>query len=411
MVKPKFKKTIKYIKKVFLIIISLIIFSLLSIIIFQYELVKRIVNRGESYTYSDVVTCKKEDSNSISSKDLQYKNVIEKARDSVLYLKDKYNIPGLAICVIANNKIIWNEGFGCEDFKNNQPITVVTRFRVGSISKSMTGIALMKLYQENRLDFSKTIDYYLPTFPNKKYPIHINELASHQSGIRHYKGVEMLSNKPFEFIEESLSVFKDASLLFEPGTNYKYSTYNYVLLSRIIEKITKSTYLDYMKKEVFEPLGMNLTIPDRKSLNTIGYSSGTNSKIKHAIEVNVSNKWAGGGYLSTPKDLAIMLNNLDSVLTKDSQKTLFNPQNFKNGKPTGTDYAYGFRKTTLSGDTEINLIHHGGSSVGGRAFLLKLVEDNIIVAICANSDTGLLMPNNYGLQEMYDIAKCFKLKN
>ena len=398
----------KYLKKALLLLITLLVVVVAAAGLMNYDVIDRLLERGPSYDYATSTLCiSEDDSKIVLAANGQYRGKLEKARQNLLKLKEEYSIPGLAICVAKNDSIIWNEGFGCENLEEKRPVTTATLFRVGSVSKSMTGIALMKLVQNRKLDLNQTVESVLPSFPKKEYPIRVKELANHQSGIRHYKGLEMVSNISYNSIDKSLDVFKNDKLSFKPGTEYQYSSYNYVLLSKIIEELTKQNYLDFMKNEVFLPLGMKATVPGKKIKKTVGYTSNTNNgKIRKAIEVDVSNKWAGGGFISTPRDLVLMHTKLDSVLTSEYQKVLFEPQKFSDGEETGTDYAIGFRNTFLKSKKR-TLIHHGGSSVGGRAFLLKIVEENFVIAICANSDTGLLRPNNYDLQQVYDIAKIF----
>ncbi|WP_298897157.1 serine hydrolase domain-containing protein [uncultured Psychroserpens sp.] len=396
----------RLIKRIFLLLLVVIF----GVILFNYDTFYRLIQRGESYTYTQA-NCDLGSDNKYTLQDGRFQEVIVEARDSILKLKKTYNIPGLSICVSIQGEIIWNQGFGCSDIENNRPVTNETLFRIGSISKSMTAIGVLKLVQDGKIDLNQNVSHYYSQFPKKEYTIPVKYLASHQSGIRHYNGFEMLSNKHYNSVKESLEPFVNDQLLFEPGTNYKYSTYNYVLLSRLIETITSSNYINFMSQEVFLPLQMLSTFPEKKSDSIMGYSSGINStKIKNAIEVDLSNKYAGGGYISTAKDLVLMMQNLDSLLSKESQSKLFEIQKFKNGDDTASDYALGFRNTYLS-NTGRTLIHHGGSSIGGRAFLLKLVEDDIVVAICANSDTGILRPQNFDLQEVYDISKLFLIND
>lgn len=400
------KKTVKYIRKALFVLITLLLLSVFSFVSFQFDAVKRIVARGETYDYKIDANCESK----VFIENKAFSSQIKQARDSVSNLKQKFKIPGLSICIAKDNEIIWYEGFGCSDVANRQPVDSTSLFRVGSISKSMSAIALLKLVSDGKITLDQEVHEILNTYPKKEFPITIAQVASHQSGIRHYKGLEMISNKEYNSIEESLSIFKDDALLFEPGTDYKYSSYNYTLLSRIIEVASGIDYLSYMKNEVFIPLNMQHTLPDKNQKIKVYSTNVKNNTIKNAIQVNVSNKWAGGGLLSTPKDIVTMMIQLDILLPKIQQKDLFEPAPFKNGKTNTSEYAIGFRKS-YSKKSQRTLMHHGGSAVGGRAFLLKVMEDNIVIAICANNDTGLLFPSNYDINEVFTIAKLFIQEN
>jgi CubicO group peptidase (beta-lactamase class C family) len=360
---------------------------------------------GPAVSYLEASACAGNDPSLITSDSALFSKAISEAREKVIALKDQYSIPGLAVCVAVDGAIVWNEGFGCADYARQVPIHTTSTFRVGSVAKSMTGIALMKLHQEGKLDFDESLRSYVPDFPEKKYSMKIKEIAGHQSGIRHYKKLEMASNRSFLTIEEGLSIFKDDPLLFEPGTEYQYSTYGYSVLARVIENISKKDYLTYMQKEVFAPLKMTSTTAAKKALPFVGYSSAPGKdKVKNALEVDLSNKWAGGGFLSTPRDLTQMMINLDSLLSRKSQQLLFTDQILKNGEKTG--YGIGFNVVKTE-ETKKTLIHHGGSSIGGRSYLMKIVEDDVVIAFCANSDTGIMNAANYNAAEVFEISKLF----
>ena len=205
---------------------------------------------------------------------------------------------------------------------------------------------------------------YLPQFSAKKYPFSIRQTAGHQSGIRHYKGLEFLSTKQYNSVRESMDIFQNDKLLFEPGTDYKYSTYGYVLLSRIIEIVANQNYLDFMSHEIFDPIGMVNTVAENagadESKKAIVY--GKRGR-KAAREVNMSGKWAGGGFLSTTSDLVNMINHATQIISLPTLYTLITPQKLKSGK--ATDYGMGFR-VSVAQSTNHTIVHHGGKSAGAR---------------------------------------------
>ncbi|MBK7869528.1 MAG: beta-lactamase family protein [Saprospiraceae bacterium] len=339
-------------------------------------------------TLKEIPDCKSAE----SIVDPAFQDSIIKARNYLVALKDRKNIPGLSVAVGVGGKIVWAEGFGCADIEKGEPVTLETMFRVGSISKSMTSLALGKLYQEGKLDLGAPIQQYVPYFPEKKYPITVRQIAGHQSGIRHYRGLEMLSKKHYNSVKESVNKFQNRSLKFEPGTDYKYSSYGYVLLSAAIEGASGMPYLDYMQQEIFTPLNMIHTAADDNTKNIThraNYYKAKPGKLKPAADVDLSNKWAGGGYLSSPSDLVIMMQGVNKIITPETWKLLTTPQSYYNDdKEIKTDYGIGWREAMVA-STGDRLIHHGGSSIGGRAMLLQIEQSGITVAICANSHSSL----------------------
>lgn len=331
--------------------------------------------------------------------DTTFAEQIEKAREMILNLKESQNIPGISIAVAKGGKIIWKEGIGYANIQDNEEVTTLTKFRTGSISKTITALALAKLYDEGKIEWSDPVSKYV-SYPNApEYTFTIRQLAGHLSGIRHYKGFEFFSNKPYESVEESLEVFKRDKLLFEPGTKYKYTTYGYSLLGRLIEVVSEQSYADYVANEILAPLRMSNTILEDAGFDESGTSIFYNKGGKReAREVNVSVKWAGGGFLSTPSDLVNMINYAGNLVSLSTLMELITSQKLQDGSTTG--YGMGFRISEVQ-STKQKIVHHGGKITGARPYLLVLSDQQLAIAICTNSEA------DYGVVETYQIAKLF----
>jgi CubicO group peptidase (beta-lactamase class C family) len=178
-------------------------------------------------------------------------------------------------------------------------------------------------------------------------------------------------------------------LLFEPGTAYSYSTYAYSLISAAIETASNTPFTAYMEKEIFSPLRMHNTVPDYSDSivsNRVRFYDDYGKGLVNALLVDNSYKWAGGGYLSTPSDLVLMGRELlkPNLLSPDAVKVLLTPQRLKNGTPTIVGITW-----RMEADSKgRRIVHHGGASEGGRAFVILFPEQDIIIAICANKNVG-----------------------
>src|SRR5262249_32391362 len=149
------------------------------------------------------------------------------------------------------------------DVENSVPAKEITAFRTGSIAKAMTAMAVMQLVEQGKIDLDAPIQKYCPAFPEKNSPLTVRHLLSHQNGIRHYKNrLEAASPEHYSSIVDSLKIFKDEPLLFEPGTKYSYTTYGYSVLGCAIEGATGMKYEEYMAKNIFQPAGMERTRVD-----------------------------------------------------------------------------------------------------------------------------------------------------
>src|SRR5881409_4279197 len=111
-------------------------------------------------------------------------------------------IPGVQVAVAVNGKLVWSEGFGYADAERQQPVTRETQFRIGSVSKPLTATAVVLLYERGKLDLDAPVQRYVPSFPDKGYPITTRQLAGHLAGIRHYRGDEFLLNRRFGSVDE-----------------------------------------------------------------------------------------------------------------------------------------------------------------------------------------------------------------
>ena len=285
--------------------------------------------------------------------------------------------------------MIWSEGLGAADLENNVPVTPLTKFRIGSVSKSITAAAMATLVEDGKLDLDAPVQKYAPSFPVRNYPITSRELAGHLAGIRHYAGDEFFSNRHYADVTASLDVFKNDTLLFRPGDKYSYSTYGFVLLSAVIEGAAREPFLTYVQRRVFAPIGMQNTtpeFPDSIILHRARFYTRSDSlgPIINARPVDNSNKWAGGGFISTTQDLArfgqAMLD--AKILKRTTVDMLWTPQRTSDGKAT----TYGMGWFVRTDSTGRRYVSHGGGSVGGTAQLFIYPKEEMVFAFLFNAD-------------------------
>ena len=315
------------------------------------------------------------------------------ARAFVLDTMAQLKAPGASITVIRDGVMIWSEGFGFADLEQRVPVTPLTRFRIGSVSKPLTSIALGLLVEEGKLDLDTPVQRYLPDFPVKQWPITTRQVAGHLAGIRHYRGDEFASARHYDTVRGGLAIFADDSLLFEPGTQYSYSTYGWNLISAVIESAGGESFLPYMARRVFGPAGMTRTVPEfndsiipfraRFYVHADSAAPATN-----APYVDNSYKWAGGGFMATPVDLVNMVRSLlnHQLLNERTVELLFTDQKLENGTSTHVGIAWRINETKQG----VKFIHHGGLIDGGRTFVFFYPESGYIFAITANTSSARL---------------------
>ena len=313
---------------------------------------------------------------------LRYAAVIEDARRLVRMDQRERGYPGIAIAVSVDGETVWSEGFGYADLEHRVPMWPSVKFRVGSVSKSMTAAAVATLVEAGRLDLDVPIQRYVPSFPEKPQPITTRQLGGHLAGIRTYEGDENFIRDPYTSVVDALDIFRDDPLLHPSGTAFSYTSYGFNLISAVVEGASGQPFLDYMADAVFRPLGMRETVADWVTPIVPGRSSyyvrNDAGQVVNAPFVNNSYKWAGGGFLSTTEDVLRFANAhlRDDYLSKASRKMLFTEQRTDAGEGVG----YGFGWFIQQDDAGRRLLSHAGGSVGGTSLMIMQPETRVVVA-------------------------------
>jgi CubicO group peptidase (beta-lactamase class C family) len=334
----------------------------------------------------------------------RYEQAIDHARLIVRAMMTESRTPGASVAVGVNGEVVWAEGFGYADAENRAAVWQETRFRIGSVSKPLTAAAVARLYEAGRLDLDAPIQSYVPSFPEKRWPITTRQVAGHLAGIRHYRGEEFLSSKRYGTVLEGLEIFQNDTLVFEPGTRFSYSSHGWNLISAVVEGASEEEFLTYMKENVFDPLGMRNTAADHTdsiiSHRTRFYHRNEDGRVLNAPYVDNSYKWAGGGFLSTPEDLVRfgMAHLSEEYLQPETIEMMWTSQRTSAGEETGNGIGW-FVGTDPDGR---RTVFHGGGSFGGTTQLLLLPDEGVVVAIVGNMTQA---PNTY--TEAWTIAEPF----
>jgi serine beta-lactamase-like protein LACTB len=330
-------------------------------------------------------------------------NAIEHAR-AILVKEFAPKVPGVSVAVAIDGKIVWSQGFGFSDLAAKRVVTPTTRFRIGSVSKSLTSAGLALLIERGKIDLDAPVQKYVPDFPVKELPITTRLLGGHLAGIRHYREKEMLRNEAFADSHAALAIFQNDPLVVPPGTKFSYTTYGWTVISAVMESAAHEDFLHYMDENVIRPLQLTHTRPDRKGVFdpdcTEFYETDALGKFVIAPKVDNSYKWAGGGYLSTPEDLVRFGSALlqPGFLTADSLALLFTSQKDSGGKPT--DYGIGW---SIGKDAQGHrILWHTGGSIGGTSILLLHPETKTVFALaCNHTEESILRKDRESIVELF----------
>lgn len=316
-------------------------------------------------------------------------------------------IPGLSLAVMVDGKLVYSESFGYADLEERVPAWPTTKFRIGSISKPMTAVALMKLVEAGKIDLDAPVQKYVPSFPDKGAKITVRMIAGHLGGIRHYKGDEMMASQHYASMTEGLKIFENDPLVSPPGTKFNYSTYGFNLLGAVIESASGQDFPSYMEQQVFGPMGLVHTTADENAKiieqRSRFYEKAKDGGPENAPYVDNSYKWAGGGFISTAEDLVKFGNGIlqPGILKAESLRTMLTSQKTASGEETGYGIGWGVRKSK-SGKP---VWEHAGGSVGGTSQLIVYPETRLVIAMANNFSDGA-----WTREEVEAVAEGFEKK-
>ncbi|MGA8501812.1 MAG: serine hydrolase domain-containing protein [Candidatus Sulfotelmatobacter sp.] len=291
------------------------------------------------------------------------------------------HIPGLSVAVVENGEYEWAQGFGFADLENNVPASEHTLFRLGSISKSLTAVAALQLWERGKLDLDAPVQKYCPAFPQKPWPISTRQVLGHLGGIRHYKAgenqedIEGGNTKHFDdTIQAGLNFFKDDPLVAQPGTSFHYSTQGYTLVGCVIEGASDAKYLDFMRQNVLIPAQMEQTQGDDRfaiiPYRTRFYQKKDSGAVLNADFLDSSYKIPGGGWLSSAEDMAkfevAILN--DKLIRRATRDLMWTPLKPSNGSEDTYGLGWGWDKHNEHGIEGVG--HTGGQQGTSTAFVI-----------------------------------------
>lgn len=283
--------------------------------------------------------------------------------------------PGLSVAVGYGDEIIWKKGYGFADAENKIIVTPEHQFRMYSLSKSITGMALIKLVEEGKLDIEKPVTDYLSDLPEFYEQVKVKHLINHTAGIRHYNKGEWLkiSSDDCKTAAEAIQVFVSDPLETTPGEIQSYSSFGYVLLSHLVASISGKTFNSYVKETFLDPLEITTLAPDQSEMltNEVAYYQkwkGSKNKGKKAIVVNNSCKFGGGGFVGTAE--AVVKLHLAMVngefVSEESLEKYYTQIPDDKGESSG--YAFGIGDSMSKSGMRYH--SHTGSAVGANAVLV-----------------------------------------
>jgi serine beta-lactamase-like protein LACTB len=325
----------------------------------------------------------------------QWTGAVERGRQIVRTSLSGQNLPGVSVAVGAGGDIVWAEGFGWADLEKRVPVAPHHRFRIGTASTVLTSAAVGLLMEKDQLNLDDEIQKYVPEYRKQQWPVTLRQLLGHLAGIRTDGGDEgPLFSRQCERPVEALQFF-DASPLFEPGTQYRYSRFGWILVSAAVEAAAKKEFPTFMREQIFEPLGMHDTrydsmtreIPDRATFYFPRFAADPRYGPDLIREIDLSCYAGASAFLSTPSDLVrfALAINRGTLLQPATVQLLQTSQRLPSGQETGYGLGWDLETVTLAGEPK-SVVGHDGDVLGGRvASLMTFPERAIVVAVTSNT--------------------------
>ncbi len=296
------------------------------------------------------------------------------------------HFPSIALAVGVDGEVVWAGVVGYAEVAALTPATTRTRYYIASVSKALTTAALGKLMIQGEIDLETGFRELVPDYPQKAYDFTVGQLQSHSAGIRHHTSfLHVLNQTEYRSVREAASGVEEDALLYEPGTQNSYSTPGYTLLALAMERAADEPYLSLMQDLIFDPLEMVDTFADTKDQSTENVAEPYvvfDDVVIRAPPFNNSDKWAGGGFLSTPTDLVRFGNAVleGSFLTDEWRSVVL--RKVSRGEASRYYPTMLFENGTFDEGMRITI---GGTAWGGRAQLRIYIDQGVVMAYATNT--------------------------
>ena len=309
--------------------------------------------------------------------------------DAFLSQWDKNDMPGGAVGVVKDGKLVYKRGFGMANLDYDVPNTPLTRFNLASVSKPFTAFSIALLAQQGKLSLDDDIRKYVPEMPIYDETITIRHLIHHTSGIREYEALVLFGGLGTDNDYDDKAILnmlaRQKNISFKPGSKHQYSNSNYHLLGIIVGRVSGKSLRAFAEENIFKPLGMKNTLFFDNRFEVVknrasGYMVGPDNSIR--ARSSLYDLVGGGGVLTTVEDLYLWDQNFyePKVGNKELIALVTTPGTLNGGEKM--NYAFGFWRSKYKG---LPVIRHSGNMSGYRAQILSFPEQKFTVIALSNN--------------------------
>ncbi len=298
------------------------------------------------------------------------------------------DVPGASVLVIRNGNVALRASYGTTDLDARLPVTPRTNFRLASVSKQFTAAAIEILAERGALSYDDPITRFLPTLPPYARDITIRHLLTHSSGLLDYE--DLIPPTVTEQVSDLdvLRMLQNTDHTnFAPGTSYRYSNTGYVFLGLIVAKASGTSFASFLKREIFDPLGMRGTVAYERSVSTVehrayGHTRKEGAWVRHDQSVTSATLGDGGIY-SSIDDLARWDDALANacLVRPETLRLAFTPA--VDTDDPAVRYGFGWRIGEHHGR---RMLWHSGETAGFRNVIVRFPDDRLTVVVLTNRD-------------------------
>jgi CubicO group peptidase (beta-lactamase class C family) len=318
------------------------------------------------------------------------KEMLSHSVDQLLSEYSALTLPGASIAVIKDGKVFYSKAYGMADLETRTPAATSTNYRLASVTKQFTAMAVLMLIDRGKLTLDSRLTDALPGAPAYLHDVQIRHLLNHTSGIVDYEDLIPESQTVQVLDKDVLSLLRSIdSVYFLPGAKFKYSNSGYSLLALVVESISGQSFAEFLKQNIFAPLGMNHTLAYQQGISIVdnrayGYSRADTGFVR--TDQSVTSAVLGdGGIYSSVDDLFRWAMALEarSLVQPSLLKEAHTPGRLSDG--TFTTYGFGWY---IEPYKDVPTFYHTGSTRGFRNAILRIPSQHLTIIILTNRNEG-----------------------
>ena len=335
----------------------------------------------------------------------EFSSAAHNAFASLQQSRAQQQMPALTAAVAWQGKLLWAGAAGYADIRTRRAANTQSQFRIGSTSKAVTATAIARAVAAGTLDLDVPISQYKADLPNPAWQkLTLRQLLSHTAGLPGYEQNDdwrglvqsLLKQRHFPDVDDGLQIFDDATLQYQPGHGFLYSSFDVNLASSVLQSASQTPFLDYLQQQLSVPLQLkSLGAADLPHQEQVTFYQSKNGQVKPHWPVDLSQKLAGGGLAASSVDLVTIGSAWfdPAFIPTQLQQEFWTPQRLADGSMNPQNYALGFRRTEHGNlfcdkdnplQRKIRYIHHGGVSDGAQSWLVIYPDYQLVLAMNTN---------------------------